>query len=205
MMAVEYFPVVMTLLRNIMKLGEVAEVRMGYPFRSRVKHDPAGNVVVIQMKDIDEQNNLHADEATRVSLAGRLDRHILLRGDLVFRSRGASNSAALVEMDLGDAVLASPLILIRAHAVLPAYLQWFINSQKTQAKLTSLAVGTSVMMISTDILKDLEVPVPSLINQQRIAEIASLSLREHTLMARLSGQRRRLAEGVLMRYAKDIR
>jgi hypothetical protein len=205
MMAVEYFPVVMTLLRNIMKLGEVAEVRMGYPFRSRVKHDPAGNVVVIQMKDIDEQNNLHADEATRVSLAGRLDRHILLRGDLVFRSRGASNSAALVEMDLGDAVLASPLILIRAHAVLPAYLQWFINSQKTQAKLTSLAVGTSVMMISTDILKDLEVPVPSLINQQRIAEIASLSLREQTLMARLSGQRRRLAEGVLMRYAKDIR
>lgn len=195
----------MTLLRKIMKLGEVAEVRMGYPFRSRVKHDPAGNVVVIQMKDIDEQNNLHADEATRVSLAGRIDRHLLLCGDLIFRSRGASNSAALVAADLGDAVLASPLILIRARDVLPAYLQWFINSQKTQAKLTSLAVGTSVMMISTDILKDLEVPVPSLIDQQRIAEIASLSLREDVLMARLAEQRRRLTERVLMTYVKDAR
>lgn len=188
-----------------MKLGEVAEVRMGYPFRSRVKHDAAGNVVVIQMKDIDEQNNLHADEATRVSLAGRIDRHLLLCGDLIFRSRGASNSAALVEADLGDAVLASPLILIRARDVLPAYLQWFINSQKTQAKLTSLAVGTSVMMISTDILKDLEVPVPSLIDQQRIAEIATLSLREDVLMTRLAEQRRRLTERVLMTYVKDAR
>lgn len=195
----------MTLLRKIMRLGEVAEVRMGYPFRSRVKPDPAGNVVVIQMKDIDEQNNLHADEATRVSLAGRFDRHLLLRGDLIFRSRGANNSAALVGVDLGNAVLASPLILIRAREVLPAYLQWFINSQKTQTMLTSLAVGTSVMMISTDILKDLEVAVPSLIDQRRIAEIASLSLREDVLMAHLAEQRRRLTERVLMAYVRDAR
>jgi len=29
---------------------------MGYPFRSRLEHDPAGDVAVVQMKDIDDAN-----------------------------------------------------------------------------------------------------------------------------------------------------
>ena len=31
-----------------MNLGRLAEVQMGYPFRSRLEHDPQGDVAVIQ-------------------------------------------------------------------------------------------------------------------------------------------------------------
>ena len=55
-----------------MNLGELAEIQMGYPFRSRLEHDPQGDVTVIQMKDIDDANLLHADEAIRVTLRARL-------------------------------------------------------------------------------------------------------------------------------------
>jgi len=36
-----------------MDFGDLAEVQMGYPFRSRLEHDPQGDIAVIQMKDID--------------------------------------------------------------------------------------------------------------------------------------------------------
>ncbi len=178
---------------------------MGYPFRSRVKHDPNGNVVVLQMKDIDDADVVRVDEATKVHLDGGAGRHRVQSGDLLFRSRGRNNSAAMIPVGLGEAVLAAPMILIRAHGVLPAYLQWFINSQETQAKLAALAVGTSVMMISTDILKDLDVPVPSMIRQRQIAELGSLALREQALMAEITAKRKQLMDAVLMRAARDTR
>src|SRR5262245_36228083 len=44
-----------------MTLGNPAEVQMGYPFRSRLEHDPAGEISVIQMKDIDVANLVRVD------------------------------------------------------------------------------------------------------------------------------------------------
>ena len=79
-----------------MVLSELAEVQMGYPFRSRLEHDPQGDVAVIQMKDIDDANLLHAAEAIRIALPKGKTHHLLRPGDLLFRSRGRSNGAALV-------------------------------------------------------------------------------------------------------------
>ncbi len=58
-----------------MRLAELAEIRMGYPFRSRLEHEPDGNVAVIQMKDIDDTDLLHAQDAIRVSLPDVKARH----------------------------------------------------------------------------------------------------------------------------------
>ena len=188
-----------------MRLAEIADVRMGYPFRSRLEHDPAGEVVVIQMKDIDDANLLHAEGAIKVSLPEGKGHHLIHEGDLVFRSRGRSNSVALVAADIGESVLAAPMLLIRPHNVLPAYLHWFINLPATQASLAALAEGTSVRMISKDALQDLDVPLPSLARQRRVVDVAALAQREQALLVDIAAQKKRLAEGVLMRYAKNSR
>lgn len=188
-----------------MKLGDIADVRMGYPFRSRLEHYPAGDVVVIQMKDIDDTNLLHIENAIKVSLPEGKGHHLIHEGDLVFRSRGRSNSVALVAANIGEAVLAAPMLLIRPRKVLPGYLHWFINFPATQAGLAALAEGTSVRMISKDAIKDLDVPVPSMARQHRIVEVGSLALREQVLMADIAAQRKRLTEGALMRYVKNSR
>jgi len=188
-----------------MRLAEIADVRMGYPFRSRLEHDAEGDVVVVQMKDIDDANLLHAEDAMKVSLPEGKGHHLIREGDLVFRSRGRSNSVALVAADIGEAVLAAPMLLIRPRNVLPAYLHWFINLPATQASLAALAEGTSVRMISKDALQDLDVPLPSMARQRRIVDVAVLALREQMLIAEIAARRKRLTEGVLMRYAKNSR
>jgi hypothetical protein len=184
-----------------MILRKLADVQMGYPFRSRLEHDPRGDVAVIQMKDIDDVHRLHADEAIRVALPKGKARHLLRTGDLVFRSRGRSNSAAQVLDGIGSAVLAAPMLLIRPHRVLPEYLCWYINAPATQAQLAALAEGTSVRMISAEALKALDIPLPSVAAQQRIVQAAALAEQEQTLLARIATLRQRLTTHILMKLA----
>ena len=184
-----------------MNLGRLAEVQMGYPFRSRLEHDPQGDVAVIQMKDIDDTNLLHPEEVIRVALPKGKTHHLLRGGDLLFRSRGRSNGAALVAEGIGPAVLSAPMLLIRPHDVLPAYLCWYINAPATQAHLAALAEGTSVRMISAEALKALDVPLPSLAAQQRIVQAAALAEQEQMLLARIATLRQRLTTHMLMKLA----
>lgn len=176
---------------------------MGYPFRSRVEHDPLGDVAVIQMKDIDDANLLHAEEAIRVALPKGKSRHVLRAGDLLFRSRGRSNGAALVLDGVAPAVLSAPMLLIRPHKVLPAYLCWYINAPAIQAQLAALTEGTSVRMISAEALKALEVPLPSLATQQRVVQAATLAEHEQTLLGRIATLRQRLTTHLLMKFAHE--
>ena len=187
------------------KLGAVASVQMGYPFRSRLEHDPKGDVVVIQMKDIDDADLLHPESAVKVSLPMAKGHHLLREGDLAFRSRGRTNSAALVAAPIQHAVLAAPMLLIRPQGVLPAYLRWFINLPRTQAMLSAQSEGTSVRMVSKDAIAALDIPLPSAASQRRIVEIASLAQVERALMAQIAEQKRRLVDGALARYARNAR
>lgn len=186
-----------------MLLSEIAEIQMGYPFRSRLEHDPQGDVAVIQMKDIDDANLLQVEGTIRVALPKGKAHHLLRAGDLLFRSRGRSNGAAQVLEGIGPAVLSAPMLLIRPHDALPAYLCWYINAPATQAQLAALAEGTSVRMISAEALKALEVPLPSLAAQQGIAQAAALAEQEQTLLARIANLHQRLSTHLLMKSARE--
>lgn len=176
---------------------------MGFHFRSRLEHDPHGDVAVIQMKDIDETNLLRDKGATRVTLPEGKTRHLLHPGDLLFRSRGRTNGASQVPDNIGAAVLSAPMLLIRPHDVLPEYLCWYINAPDTQAHLAAMAEGTSVRMISTEAIKALDVPLPPLAAQQRIAQAGALATREESLLAEIAARRSYLTNHLLMKIAHE--
>lgn len=191
----------------IVTMVDIAEVRMGYSFRGRLETDAGGDVAVIQMKDIDDANLLHPEGLARVQMPDLKDRHLVQEGDLLFRSRGVTNSAALVGGGLGRAVLAAPMLLIRpkTEVVEPAYLQWFINHPATQAVLAGQAAGTAVKMIGKRVLDDLQVVLPPLEKQRLIVEVARLASREVALLEELRGRRKALLEGILLRSAEEVR
>lgn len=185
-----------------MRLGELAQVQMGYPFRTRLEQDPAGDVTVLQMKDIDVGNPVRVEGAICVSLHRGKSHHLLRPGDLLFRSRGQSTGAARVPEGIGAAVVSAPILRVRPQRVLSEYLCWFLNSPLAQAQLAAVAAGTSVRMISTDALKDLEVPLPPEAVQRRVAEAAILAERERSVMAQIAEERHRLTTHLLMRHAR---
>lgn len=186
-----------------MRLADIADIQMGYPFRTRLEQDANGDIAVIQMKDVDEGYHICADAAVRVVLPKPGARHLLRAGDLIFRSRGWTNGAALVPSGIGTAVLAAPLLLIRPHGALPEYLLWYLNATGAQAQLSGLAEGTSVRMISTEALKGLDIPLPSLQRQHTIAAAAALADEEQRLLADIARRKRQLMTRHLMISAHE--
>lgn len=187
------------------KLNQLATVQMGYSFRSRLETTAGGSVAVIQMKDLLDDNTVGCDDLVRIDMESVRDHHLAQEGDLVFRSRGHVNTAAVLLEDPGKAVVAAPLLRIRVtnpDMVLPEYLSWFISQRDAQIFLTSRAKGTVQKMISKHAVEELEVILPSLAKQRSIVELASLSTREQFLFEALAIKREQYISAVLMKIAK---
>ena len=188
--------------RSAAPLGKIAEIATGYAFRSRLHARPDGNLLVVQMKDLTDDNRVDPSSLSRIEHATVKPHQLVRPGDLLFRSRGQTHTTALVTQDLGTAIVSAPLMRIRPRkAVLPAYLAWFINLPTTQARLARRAEGTSSRMIRKQTLAELEVTVPPLECQQAIVELADLAAEEQRIMARLADKRKQHMDSVLLKFA----
>ena len=68
-----------------MKLKSVTDIQMGYSFRSRLEPEDDGDVAVIQMKDLLDDNTVSCENAIRVYMDSIKETHLVQKGDLVFR------------------------------------------------------------------------------------------------------------------------
>lgn len=195
----------MGLLERV-RLKEVVTVQTGYSFRSRLDTSERGNVAVIQMKDLrDDNNTVDCKDLIRVDMDRVKERHLARKGDLVFRSRGLVTTSAVLLEDPGRAVVAAPLLRIRINdydRVLPEYLNWYIGQREVQLFLDSRAKGTFQKMIGKEAIEDLEVFLPVLEKQKCIVEVAKLSGHEQALLHEIAEKKDQYISTVLMQLAK---
>ena len=86
--------------------------------------------------------------------------------------------------------------------VLPDYLAWVLRSAPTQENLNALKKGTHVPVIDRGALATLPIPLPPLIQQRQIVEIASLAQQERQLTERLLQLRAQFTNQQLVRFAQ---
>jgi len=185
------------------KLKKIASIQMGYSFRTRLDFMDQGQIAVVQMKDLNDENIVDCKDLMRVGMNTVKEHHLVRPGDIVFRSRGQVTTAAILVENPGPAVVAAPLLRIRVdqNVVLSDYLVWYINQPSSQALLASRAKGTSLKMISKQALESLEVTIPPLEKQRVIAELAVLANEEQRLIKKIAGCRSYYISTKLMRLA----
>ena len=189
-----------------LKIKQLATVQMGYSFRSRLEASRVGEVAVIQMKDLLQDNTVSCKKLVKIEMETVKEHHLAQKGDLVFRSRGQITTAAILPEDPGKAVVAAPLFRIRItnpDKILPEYLNWYISQRDAQIFLASRAKGTVQKMISKQAIENLEVYLPTLEQQKNIVELAKLSARERAILGTLSEKREQYISTVLMQFAKE--
>lgn len=186
----------------LLKLSELAEVRSGHTFRGALEHDPAGEIRVLQIKDVRQQSVIDPQNLIAVRWAARTTPALLQAGDIAVIARGDINTAALFKG--GQSVVATSQFFIvssKRFDVLPEYLCWMINLPQSQRSLERS--GSSIQAITKAGLMDMTIPLPPLTTQYKLIGIQHLWNEEDRLIARLQTNRAQMLQGIYQHLIKD--
>lgn len=203
-----FLPKIQRMLHANIPLHLLADLLQGVAFRGALQDEPAGPVRVLGMASALGDSLQEPLDLPAIEFTGDQTKFRVLPGDLIFRARGVSNQALLVNDLQQPVIVAAPLIRIRVHdpnQVDPAYLQWALNSGPVQRAIDGIAKGTIVRMVTVSSLRDLGIPVPPMAVQQQIAAFARLQKEEAQLSAALIAKRQTVAEQVLWAKAQEVR
>lgn len=178
-------------------LCEIASVQPGFPFRGSIQEVARGSVLAVQMKDVAPDLGVDWRGVLRTELPGRRAPDWLLRGDVLFVSRGTRFYAVCLDEPPGPAVCSPHFFLLRVKpraGVLPAFLAWQINQPPVQRQLRQAAEGSNQLSIRRPVLEALSLRVPHLADQQRIVALAELARQERQTLHQLIRNRERELE-----------
>ena len=184
-------------------LSDLTETFSGHTLRGSLGDIEPGAVHLLQLADANTPFlHARAGDLPTAHLDGRSLANSLRSGDIVFRTRGQTNLAVLVEAAPDPTVALSPLVVIRIHdrhRVDPGYLHWLLNSDALRDEINREARGTIVRMVGATSLRQLPIPLPPIERQRNIARLARLSQRESELTAQLGTRRAEFVNKVLWR------
>ncbi len=171
-----------------MKLGNLAHIRAGHPFRGAVEAVPEGAVAVVQMKDILPGGGVDWSSALRTELVGRKEPDWLSGGDLLFVSRGSRYFAVCVDSPPAPAVCGPHLFHLTVKArelLMPEFLAWVVGQGPVQRQLQQAASGSLQLSVTRQALEALEIPLPPLATQRVLTDLAAAAARERAVLTAL--------------------
>ena len=188
----------------MIKVGDVATIRSGFPFRTKVEPDPAGNALVLQMKDVDPRRAADIGGAIH-AVVKNPETHQLTPGDLVFKSRGNTFCAVIDALPDLPLVAAIPLFVLRPDCsrIIPQFLRWVLNHPRTQEALAAAAVGTYVPTVRKQTLENLPIGLPSLHRQELIVRAAALADRERELLETIATLKADATDRLLLQLSRS--
>jgi len=190
------------------KIKDIADIQIGYQFRSKVEADRHGTYKVVQIRDFDDDQNLHIEGLYGVTPKGDLSRYTVNKDDVLFLSRGPRNYAISLKIPLENTIAASYFFILRikANKVLPDYLAWYINQAPAQEYLHKWARhGTHMPLIPLSAFADLVVEVPAIKTQLTVVELSRLMDKEKMLLNELQEKRSQLIQAVCLKATKQRR
>lgn len=165
-------------------LRDIAQVRLGY-FAPTTTND--GGIPYLQVKQFDETGNLIAPPDTFLNYDHKVTSQMLKHGDVIFAGKGSKNFAWCYKNHFGEAVASTTFFVITPHRgeVLPEYLAAIFNHSSGQAHFNQLGLGSNIKSIRKGELEDMKIPVPTLAQQAKVADIANLQREDNKLTRKL--------------------
>lgn len=175
------------------KLKDVAEVFSGI----FVKTAPDGDVAYLQANDCN--GDAITRYASRIRLSPKIEKNLLLRGDILFASKGASYVCRVFNED--DKAVASTsffVIRVKDETLSPEYLCWFLSLPATESHFRVLQTGSTIPLIRKNVVEEIEIPVPDRHTQTLIVNISRLAQKEKSLQEAITRRKQLILQQLLM-------
>jgi len=186
----------------INKLENISTIEIGHLFRKGIEPNASGEYSVVQMKDVDSNCRLLTSNLIRVSLDAPPRTEVIVnKGDILIKSRGQKNTAALVDISSKNTIAVSQFLIVRPEpCVLSEYLVWYLNQAPAQQYFSQNAAGTGTPHLNKESLAELTVVVPEIIVQKNIIRLVELGYQEAKLVGALHQKRQLLLQTMLLCY-----
>lgn len=181
-------------------IGDIATVFPGVPtFGRSVVGRGGARIKAVTVKDISSGGvDVEGVDELAVAHVSDVDRYLLQPGDVLLSVRGTQLKVAVAPDALAGAVATATLAVIRVldGGMLPEVLATYLGSPTGQAQLNARArSATGQIALTARDIRDIEVPVPPMEAQQRIAELTrEMDAYENAANEAIQQRREALAE-----------
>lgn len=185
------------------QLSNISKVDSGKSFRQRIEDEPNGNCLVIQMKDISNEQLTISGSPHSILIDEMNSSQLLESGDILFMAKGNNNFAVMYASDQ-PAVAVSLFFIIRPNRnmVDPAYLTWYLNAPAAQSYFHENRLGATVGNIRKEALEKIEIELPSLDKQKQIAKLNNLLSKEKAMTNEYLEKKEVFLNGVMYQMSK---
>jgi type I restriction enzyme, S subunit len=157
------------------KLGEIAEFRNGVNYN---KESFGLGVKVVGVKSFQDYSKPKYDTLEQINPEGVVtSKSILHDGDIIFvRSNGNREligRSLFIDRPTEEVTHSAFTIRVRFNSpeIYPKFYSYFFRTSAIRKGLTAYGGGTNISNLNQDILSDLDIPIPSLPTQRKIAGI----------------------------------
>lgn len=174
---------------RVARLEECAEVLPGFSVHGRMEHDPHGTHQLVLTRHLTDGVPYVFDPSheLRIAPTGKTERYEIHSGDVLFMSRGSRNRAWEVQSVAKHTIAPVSLFIIRpANDMDAGYLAWYLNQPPAQTSIDQIRTGAGAPIVQRSAFAQIEILVPPLDVQRKIAELGTLLAREQELMGRLT-------------------
>jgi hypothetical protein len=188
--------------KNMKHLHFVAEVSAGFPFRGAVDDLPAGEVKVVQVRDVSGSAPVDWAAVPSKALPKSRSADFLRAGDVLITTRGRRNEAAALLNPPAQAVAATNLFVIRlgeGALLLPEFLAWQINQRPAQEYLAASATGSHVLNLTRPALEALPIAIPTLQQQRLAVEFSECAAAEGAALKQLIAIRQQQIDAMALK------
>lgn len=177
------------------RLGDLIQVKAGYPWRGAVPPVSNGSVKAVQAKDISEIGELALENCVRTELTGKRDADWLRMGDVLLINKGGRNTAAYVDRDFADVTSTSSIYLLKAHKswtekLNMQFITWQLNQAPLQAYFKRSAEGTLQVSLRRQVVEDAMLAIPDLYTQNLIASLYVAAQKEYKTLTSMIENRK---------------
>lgn len=191
-----------------MKLGEVASIRSGLVLARKQARDSSDiQYILLNLRSINPDGYIDLEQTDIFNATERLSKDYLTQiGDIVVRLT-APYTAILVDETTCNMVVSSNFVIIRAEKqeILPEYLVWLLNTSQIKRDIYENSSSNMLSAIKAKYFSELDIVLPPIHEQQKLAMMNELAKKESRLLRKLSHEKRRYYDLLIDRVYNEMK
>ena len=182
-----------------MKLINISEVQTGLVLvrkRADAKDKDAHKYRMLTLKSFEPQGWVNEGELNVFFSKEKLDnKYLTNKGDVIIRLTIPYTAICINDKQEGLVIPSNfAIIRLKGQNFIPEFVALFLNSEIIEKKFFKSSISTTIPLIKTKHLRDVDIPEKPLAIQKKIVELNQLQIKEKMLLSSLMEEKEKFAK-----------